>query len=149
MQWKSTSVEDTYSIGKKIIETVSAPFWFLLEGELGVGKTHLTKGMFSQFGIGRDVVSSPTFTYVNEYDGYKGDQEIECFHFDLYRVETEHETAHLLNEYLERFSGAVVCIEWSERLSKKYKEELLQQGFHDIVFTISKDTQERNISIIQ
>ena len=82
----------------------------LLSGELGSGKTTLTKGIVAGLGAaGEDDVTSPTFTLVHVY----GDAE-KVYHGDLYRIESFHDFETLGLE--DVFSKpAVVILEWSER----------------------------------
>lgn len=81
----------------------------MLEGELGSGKTTLTKGLVAGLGAAREEdVTSPSFTLVHKY-GKK------VYHVDLYRIESPQELATLGLEDL--FSPeAVVIVEWGEKL---------------------------------
>jgi tRNA threonylcarbamoyladenosine biosynthesis protein TsaE len=89
---------------------LKAPVLVLLSGELGSGKTTLTKGIVAGLGAaGEDEVTSPTFTLVHVY----GDAE-KVYHGDLYRIESFHDFETLGLE--DVFSKpAVVILEWSER----------------------------------
>jgi tRNA threonylcarbamoyladenosine biosynthesis protein TsaE len=82
----------------------------LLVGDLGAGKTTLTRGLAAGFGVDPDDVSSPTFTLVNRYSG-----RIPVYHIDLYRIGPD-ETFELgLDEILDDPRAAVI-IEWADRL---------------------------------
>ena len=78
----SDSPEETVEIGKKIASYLKAGDCVLYTGEMGAGKTHLTKGIAEYFGS-TDDVTSPTFALVNEYEG-----DVPIFHFDLFRINT-------------------------------------------------------------
>jgi tRNA threonylcarbamoyladenosine biosynthesis protein TsaE len=81
-----------------------------LFGELGSGKTILTRGILEGLGGDPTVVTSPTFTLVHEYTA----STCPVYHFDLYRVETPGELFDL--GYEDYFFGSGVCvIEWPER----------------------------------
>jgi tRNA threonylcarbamoyladenosine biosynthesis protein TsaE len=82
------------------------------EGEMGAGKTTLTRALCAALGV-EDEVSSPTFALVNEYrDGR--DQPI--YHFDFYRVDSEEEAARLgAAEYFD--SGYLCLVEWPSRVA--------------------------------
>jgi tRNA threonylcarbamoyladenosine biosynthesis protein TsaE len=81
-----------------------------LFGELGSGKTTFTKGIAKSLGIDADAVSSPTFTYLNIYDGTPP-----LYHFDLYRLASaDHFFALGFDEYFQ--SGGICVIEWAERI---------------------------------
>lgn len=83
----------------------------LLNGDLGAGKTHFTKGIALALGI-EDVVTSPTFALHNVYQGEK----LVLNHFDFYRVEDSVEVEMLgLNEYFFDVGG-VCAIEWSQNV---------------------------------
>jgi tRNA threonylcarbamoyladenosine biosynthesis protein TsaE len=83
----------------------------LLSGDLGAGKTTLTKGIAAGLGAAReDDVTSPTFTLVHKYEG-----STRVYHVDLYRIEDLHdfETLGLEDIFAEQ---AVVIVEWPERM---------------------------------
>ena len=81
------SAEETVAWGRALAETLKAPVLVLLSGELGTGKTTLTKGIVAGLDASsEDEVTSPTFTLVHEYGS--GQQ---VFHADLYRVESFHD----------------------------------------------------------
>lgn len=95
----------------------------LLEGDLGSGKTTLTKGVAVGLGAAREEeVTSPSFTLVHEYfrDSAAGTQagSNRVFHVDLYRIEDDREIRTLgLDEIFN--SGSTVMIEWGERLREQ------------------------------
>jgi len=79
-----------------------------LFGELGSGKTRTIQGICQGL-MCKDIVSSPTFTIINEYRG-----KCPIYHFDLYRIESEQEIFDL--GYEEYFYSEGIClIEWAER----------------------------------
>jgi tRNA threonylcarbamoyladenosine biosynthesis protein TsaE len=104
------SAEETTRWGREFAKLLKAPVLVLLSGELGSGKTTLTKGIVAGLGAaGEDDVTSPTFTLVHVY----GDAE-KVYHGDLYRIESFHDFETLGLE--DVFSKpAVVILEWSER----------------------------------
>jgi tRNA threonylcarbamoyladenosine biosynthesis protein TsaE len=104
------SAEETTRWGREFAKRLTAPVLVLLSGELGSGKTTLTKGIVAGLGAaGEDEVTSPTFTLVHVY----GDAE-KVYHGDLYRIESFHDFETLGLE--DVFSKpAVVILEWSER----------------------------------
>lgn len=100
------------------------PVW-TFTGDLGAGKTTLIKALAVELGI-QDAVSSPTFNYVNDYDG-------KLYHFDCYRLKNVEEALNLgLEEYLD--SGRRCWIEWPEVILPILPEPRL-----DIVITHNKD----------
>lgn len=75
-----------------------------LEGDLGAGKTTFVKGIAAFFGIDEEVVSSPTFVYLNLYDRY-------IAHFDLYRLQSEEQFISMgFDEYF--YPPHITFVEW-------------------------------------
>jgi tRNA threonylcarbamoyladenosine biosynthesis protein TsaE len=89
-----------------------------LYGELGSGKTVLTKAIARELSVAEEI-TSPTFTIVCEY--YSG--SLPLFHFDLYRIASENELAEALdiNEYFSR--EGLVVIEWPETIESALPPE--------------------------
>ena len=104
--------EETIECGRKIGAHLQAPVLVLLSGELGAGKTTLTKGISSGVGAAEeDEVTSPTFTLVHKYE--RGPR---VYHVDLYRISDLHDLETLGLE--DVFAGsAVVIVEWPEKLT--------------------------------
>jgi tRNA threonylcarbamoyladenosine biosynthesis protein TsaE len=104
------SFEETTNWGREFAKTLKAPVLVLLTGELGSGKTTLTKGIVAGLGAAsEDQVTSPTFTLVHVYGN-----PAKVYHADLYRIESFHDFETL---GLEDVFGkpSVVILEWSER----------------------------------
>lgn len=92
-----------------------------LEGDLGAGKTTLVKEVSKQIGID-DLVSSPTFSLINEYE--HPDQDLKVYHMDLYRIEDEEELINIgFEDYL--YSGHMVFIEWPQIASSLLPERTI------------------------
>ena len=103
---------------------------FIFEGEMGAGKTTFIKIFCKQLGID-DVVSSPTYSIVNEYESPKGP----VYHFDFYRIKDIQEAYDL--GYEEYFYGGGIClIEWPERV-----EELLPENYIKIEISVLNENQ--------
>jgi len=108
------SAEETVAWGRTFAETLKAPVLVLLSGELGSGKTTLTKGIVAGLhAASEDEVTSPTFTLLHEY-GTGG----KVFHGDLYRVESFHDFETLGMEDVFA-KPAIVILEWSEKFPLK------------------------------
>ena len=104
------SSEETTSWGRELAKKLTAPVVVLLTGDLGSGKTTLTKGIVAGLGAaGEDEVTSPTFTLVHVYG-----KAAKVYHADLYRIENFHdfETLGLEDVFAK---PAIVILEWSER----------------------------------
>jgi len=105
------SAEETIARGREIAAALRPPALILLSGDLGAGKTTLTKGIASGLGAAdEDDVTSPTFTLVHKYD-----RGVRVYHVDLYRIGDFHdlETLGLEDVFTER---AIVIVEWPDRL---------------------------------
>ena len=105
---QTKSEEETIAFGRELAKQLPFPSVVLLIGNLGAGKTTLTKGIVEGLGAApADEVSSPTFPLIHEYSPT-------VFHIDLYRLDTAREVESLgLQELFDR--DAVVLIEWGER----------------------------------
>lgn len=104
------SSEETTAWGREFAKRLTAPVLVLLTGDLGSGKTTLTKGIVAGLGAAsEDEVTSPTFTLVHVYG-----KAAKVYHADLYRIENFHdfETLGLEDVFAK---PAVVILEWSER----------------------------------
>jgi tRNA threonylcarbamoyladenosine biosynthesis protein TsaE len=125
------SIDETISLGEQIGKLANAGDIICLEGDLGTGKTHLTKGIAKGLNID-DNITSPTFNIVNEYEG-----RLKFYHFDVYRVNDPDEIYAIgFDEYI--FSDAVTVIEWSN-----YIEELIPEEHMKIL--IEKDSKDNLI----
>ena len=109
--WESYSLADLPVVAKEMIESLQgAPRVWLFRGQMGAGKTTLSKELLLQLGVGQNV-QSPTFSLVNEYQTKTG--EI-IYHFDLYRLKNIQEALAIgIEEYLD--SGNYCLIEWPEQ----------------------------------
>ncbi len=91
-----------------------------LTGELGTGKTVLTKGIARGLGIDERNVTSPTFTLMNEYAGRSP-----LYHFDAFRMGSAGEMEELgADDYF--FGGGVCVIEWAERVVEALPADRLE-----------------------
>ena len=114
--FKTNSEQETIDLGRAIAKDLPRKVVVLLIGNLGAGKTALSKGVLSGLGVATpEEVTSPTFTLIHEYG------EGRAYHIDLYRLDTEAEIATLgLDDLFDR--EAVVLIEWGERFPKLMPE---------------------------
>jgi len=108
------------SISKEIFEKFKSKV-FLFYGEMGVGKTTFIKSICKHLNV-KDVVSSPTFSIVNQY---ANDQDEFMYHFDFYRINNNNEIFDIgYEEYL--FSDSFCFIEWPERLDNLLTNKYLE-----------------------
>ena len=135
MEYKFTSKseEDTIELAQNIESEKFANMVICLRGDLGSGKTVFTKGIAQALGID-EVITSPTFNIIKEYDG-----ELPLYHMDVYRLDGKVENLGI-DEYFHK--GGIVVIEWADMIEDYLPEERL-----DIKFKIVDD--ERRILIIR
>jgi len=104
------SAEDTMRWGREFSKRLEVPVLVLLTGDLGTGKTTLTKGIVSGLGAANeDDVTSPTFTLVHVYG-----RPAKVYHADLYRIESFHDFETLGMEDMFT-TPSIAILEWSER----------------------------------
>ncbi|MEG0479970.1 MAG: tRNA (adenosine(37)-N6)-threonylcarbamoyltransferase complex ATPase subunit type 1 TsaE [Clostridium sp.] len=134
MIYNTSSENETIELGKKIGQNLKRGDILTLNGDLGAGKTHFTKGIAMGLNVD-DYVTSPTFTIVNEYRG-----DINLYHFDVYRIEYIEQMYDIgFDEYL--FGDGICIIEWSDIV-----KELLPENTIDIVIK-KLDDNNREIEI--
>lgn len=113
------TTEETIGLGRRLGEILEAGDVLVLTGDLGAGKTQLTKGIAAGMGVVDDV-TSPTFNILMVYPG----AEFDLNHFDLYRLD---DPEQLEDTGLFDLLGAdgVCVIEWGEQFSQEIGEERL------------------------
>ncbi|WP_165825402.1 tRNA (adenosine(37)-N6)-threonylcarbamoyltransferase complex ATPase subunit type 1 TsaE [Pedobacter yonginense] len=121
---------DLTNVAKQLIEFAATEKIFVFEGDMGAGKTTFIKKLCEALGVS-DVVSSPTYSIVNEYESPNG----QVFHFDFYRIKDIQEAYDL--GYEEYFYGGAFClIEWPERV-----KELLPDHYIKVEIAVGDDNQ--------
>ena len=131
MEIISNSEKETIELGKKIASKLTKGIVIVLTGDLGSGKTKLTEGILTYFGLENEI-SSPTFTIVNEY--YT--ENLNLYHFDVYRLSDIDEFYAIGGE--EYFEKGASIIEWGELI-----EEALPHDYVKINF--SRDLENENL----
>lgn len=111
-QFNTHSAEETFELAYGIGEALAHSTIFLLQGDLGAGKTVFAKGIAAGLEIDPAEVNSPTFTLVNAHNG-----RLKLYHLDLYRLAGATDEVYELGlSELINEPNAVVLIEWPERL---------------------------------
>lgn len=105
--------DDTFGLGERLGADLKPGDVLLLKGDLGAGKTLLTKGILNALDFDIDEVTSPSFTLVNLYRT----PAVDVYHIDLWRLDENSDVASAvgLDEIIGEESN-VVIIEWSEKL---------------------------------
>ena len=134
MEFITNSPAETESIGVALGQRLKSGTVIAYRGDLGAGKTAFTRGLARGLGC-REIVTSPTYTIVNEYLGGR----IPLFHFDMYRLHSSDDLWDIgWDDYLER--GGVCAVEWSENVADAMEDP--------IYITIEKTGEEsRRITI--
>jgi tRNA threonylcarbamoyladenosine biosynthesis protein TsaE len=136
-RFETHSADETLAVGRELARILPERGVVLLIGDLGAGKTTLTKGIAEGRGAARaENVSSPTFTLVHEY----GDP-VRVYHVDLYRLDSiEQASGFGLEDLFEE--PALVLIEWGDRFP-----ELLPRETHTV--RISRTGAESRVIEVQ
>jgi len=125
----SNTPEDLPAVAKKILAAMPEERVFAFYGEMGAGKTTLIKAFCKVLGS-EDVVSSPTFALVNEYEDKNGDS---LYHFDFYRIKNLEEVFDMgFEEYV--YNGNYCFLEWPERIA-----ELLPESYVYVSIEVNEE----------
>jgi tRNA threonylcarbamoyladenosine biosynthesis protein TsaE len=115
----TSSPEETWRIGEMLGSKLGPGDTVCLYGDLGAGKTSLTYGIALGLHVKERYITSPTFTFVNEYEG-----RVPFYHIDLYRLKGVEELEGIgFEEYID--SDGVTVIEWAERAEDALPDECL------------------------
>ncbi len=106
----TNNLNETINFGKILGENIKNGMVISLNGDIGCGKTHLTKGIALGLNI-KENISSPTFNLVNEYE----DGVIPLYHFDVYRLKSIDELFLIgFDDYINKES--LTIIEWGDMI---------------------------------
>ncbi|MFA5073981.1 MAG: tRNA (adenosine(37)-N6)-threonylcarbamoyltransferase complex ATPase subunit type 1 TsaE [Nitrospirota bacterium] len=131
----STSPEQTWRIGQHLGSRFDAGMTICLYGDLGSGKTNFAYGIARGLDVQEHYITSPTFTFVNEYQG-----RVPFYHIDLYRLQDPAELSSIgFEHYLD--SDGVTVIEWAERAANELPSECLS------VYLSQVDDHSREIGL--
>jgi tRNA threonylcarbamoyladenosine biosynthesis protein TsaE len=130
-EWKVNDESELFEVAKELLDFADSQKIFCLFGEMGAGKTTFVKALCKALGV-LDLVSSPTFSIVNEYATEKSEA---VFHFDFYRIRNLEEAYDIGYENYF-FSGDYCFIEWPEKI-----ESLLNFPKADIFITSEMGTR--------
>ncbi|MGO1479097.1 tRNA (adenosine(37)-N6)-threonylcarbamoyltransferase complex ATPase subunit type 1 TsaE [Senegalia sp. (in: firmicutes)] len=137
MEIITIDTRETEKLGEKIGKLLNSGDVICLDGDLGAGKTTLTKSIARGLEV-EEYVTSPTFTIVNEYDG-----RLHVNHFDVYRIADIDEMYDIgYEEYI--YSESVSIIEWASNIG----EILPDQRIEIYIETIDANSRKFNIKLI-
>ncbi len=117
----SNSEKETRELGKRLGRVLQRGDIIALCGEMGSGKTVLTKGIAEGLGVKRaEYVNSPSFVILKEYKG-----RLPLYHFDIYRLDSP--SAFLTVDYTRYFYGdGVSVVEWADKITGLLPKEFLR-----------------------
>ena len=122
----SKSPAGTFQLGRRIGKRLAGGSTISLIGEMGCGKTLLTRGICTGMGLPTRYVNSPTFVFVNEYRG----GSLTVYHMDLYRLENIEEGFGIgILDYLAKGESGVIIVEWAEKILSLLPENYLKIEF--------------------
>jgi len=119
MEFITNSPEQTEAIGVALGKILNPGTVLAYRGDLGAGKTAFTRGLARGLGY-TDMVTSPTYTIVNEYLGGR----LPLFHFDMYRLASSDDLWDIgWEDYLDR--NGICAVEWSENVADAMEDAIL------------------------
>ena len=119
MEIKINSLAEINVAAKQFIENMGESKVFAFYGKMGAGKTTFIKAICEELGVD-DVITSPTFAIVNEYQSSTTGESI--FHFDFYRIKKLDEVYDM--GYEDYFYGGSLCfLEWPELIDELLPED--------------------------
>ncbi|HUV31843.1 MAG TPA: tRNA (adenosine(37)-N6)-threonylcarbamoyltransferase complex ATPase subunit type 1 TsaE [Acidobacteriota bacterium] len=139
LQIVSHSEEQTLGLAARLAPSFGSGDVVVLTGELGAGKTAFVRGLAAARGISEDLVSSPSFTFINEYPA-----EVPLYHFDFYRLSDPSELREIgWDDYLSR--DGLIVVEWGERAG-----DHLPDRYYLVTFAIlSVNERQIDLSLVQ
>lgn len=134
----SLSQKQTKEIAKEILSFIKKGDLVVLQGDLGAGKSVLTREILTLLGV-KNKITSPTFTLVNEYFAPSG----HYYHFDMYRLEDELEAVNIGFEEMIADKDSIKFVEWAEKvknyLPKHYKKiSIAKLGSHSRAIAVEE-----------
>ncbi|WP_338812047.1 tRNA (adenosine(37)-N6)-threonylcarbamoyltransferase complex ATPase subunit type 1 TsaE [Bernardetia sp. Wsw4-3y2] len=147
IQFECKSIAELPQVTQKVIDLankLNKRIW-ILEGDLGAGKTTFTKAVCKELGV-KETVSSPTFALINEYEGNYDNQESKIiYHCDFYRINNPNEVLELgIEEYFEKAeeNGNYCFIEWASKI-----EPFLPEHYLQIDIEVNQTTNSRILTV--
>ena len=123
---KLKSLKDLPAAAKKFLALNEGKKLYAFFGDLGVGKTTFIKALCNELNV-IDIVSSPTFSLINEYQSTSGEK---IFHMDFYRIDSIQEAYDMGVE--DYFNGKNIClIEWPDKINEILPDDVVFVKFSE------------------
>ena len=134
----SNSEEQTIELGKEFAQRLQLGDVVTLYGDLGAGKTEFVKGICEFFNV-NDIVSSPTYTIMNQYDGEMEDGDpVKIYHVDLFRIKSREEFEEIGFDDCMYAHDSIKLVEWAEKATHQ-----LPASRYSVVFTQNDEEENR------
>lgn len=116
-----SNIDDIRTAAREFVDNMGRSHVFAFYGKMGAGKTTFIKAICEELGV-EDVITSPTFAIVNEYEAADGQP---IFHFDFYRIKKLDEVYDMgYEDYF--YSGALCFLEWPELIEELLPEDAVK-----------------------
>jgi tRNA threonylcarbamoyladenosine biosynthesis protein TsaE len=145
--YRSVTLEELENVAEEVVGQINRAKVWLFEGDLGAGKTTFIKLIGDRLGV-RDVMSSPSFSIVNEYETDAGGK---LYHFDFFRIKNEAEAADIgVEDYF--YSGSPCFVEWPEKIPSlippvyaNVKIEIENESHRTIAISVHDGKEENRV----
>ncbi len=135
---KTFKIHELPQIANLIFEYINNNSTIALYGDMGSGKTTLSKEIISKFNVEKNSIESPTFVKLYVYEGTLDYKPLNIYHYDLYRIDNDEELYRL--GLYDRLGSGLSIIEWAEKMTTVPKGTI-------IVNMLYIDMETRKISI--
>ena len=126
MEIKIQNLDNIREAAREFIDNIGENTVFAFYGKMGAGKTTFVKAICEELGV-EDVITSPTFAIVNEYEA----PQQTIYHFDFYRIKKLEEVYDMgYEEYF--YSGALCFIEWPELIEDVLPEDAVKVTIEEV-----------------
>ncbi|MEQ1677558.1 MAG: tRNA (adenosine(37)-N6)-threonylcarbamoyltransferase complex ATPase subunit type 1 TsaE [Chitinophagaceae bacterium] len=138
MEWQFT-LDNINVVANEFRKTTEGKLVFAFHGQMGAGKTTFIHALCDAIGV-KDVVGSPTFSIINEYEYDCSGTRKALFHMDLYRISDEEEAVKAgVEDAL--YSGCICLVEWPEKAPGIFPDDTVN------VYIELVDSQTRQLKI--